>query len=83
MEIVIGLLPAPSPADIAMCKVETLGLSLTSHTVDSDLPAQPDAELSWERLKLTGVAYTYYREGEETDFVLGPIDLTFHPVYLA
>ncbi|HEX7774274.1 MAG TPA: cyclic peptide export ABC transporter, partial [Pyrinomonadaceae bacterium] len=37
-----------------------------------------DEESKWQTLELAGVTHAYYRESEDDNFVLGPIDLTFN-----
>jgi putative ATP-binding cassette transporter len=68
-------------ANIAMGKVESLGLSLMD-AAKKEAPAkeeEPEAGPDWESLELVGVTHTYHRERENTTFTLGPIDLTFRP----
>jgi putative ATP-binding cassette transporter len=66
-------------ASVALEHVQKLGVSLTDLSVE-ECPLQgPDSELSFERLEMVGVMHSYHREQDETNFVLGPIDLTFRP----
>jgi len=54
-----------------------LGLALRSRSESSSVPAAIDPH--WQRLEFRDVAHHYYRPGEESNFVLGPINLAFHP----
>jgi putative pyoverdin transport system ATP-binding/permease protein len=79
VQSLIGIVPSFTRMNIALNKVEQLGLSLTDHASD-DLgarPAQPNP--AWSRLRLNGVTHSYYREAEDRSFLLGPIDLDIHP----
>ena len=79
VESLIGVVPSFTRMNIALNKVQQLGLSLTDHASD-DLgprPAQPNP--AWSRLRLNGVTHSYYREAEDRSFLLGPIDLDIHP----
>ncbi len=65
-----------SRADVALSKIETLGMSLGSVPPDAALSPVPE-DLSFSRLELSGVKHTYRHEQSEDNFVIGPIDLTF------
>jgi putative pyoverdin transport system ATP-binding/permease protein len=79
IESLIGIIPAINRANIALGKVEQLGLSLTDQSSDAEgpLPANPNA--AWSHLRLSGVSHSYYREHEDRSFILGPVDLDIHP----
>ena len=77
MEGIVNNLPLLSRAGIALQKIESLGLSLSSRAEVSSVP--PEINYSWQRLELKGVTYPYRTEQEESSFILCPIDLTFHP----
>ncbi len=66
-------------ASIALEHVEKLGVSLTELSVEECPLEGTDNELSFERLEMVGVMHSYHREQDETNFVLGPINLTFRP----
>src|SRR6266850_948218 len=66
-------------ANVALQKVQKLGISLDDHSRE-DCPIDlPESQMSFERLQLAGVTHTYHVEHEDTKFVLGPINLTFQP----
>ena len=84
---IVELLPGIGRANVALTKIDALGLSLAAATVDdgSEREAKrggPAGVLDvhgWRRLDLVGLTHHYAREGEERPFRLGPIDLTFRP----
>ena len=75
--IVIGTFPVLGRANIAILKIQKLGLSL-GHQANDDTSA-PLPSPVWNSLELSGVTHTYYRENETTNFILGPLDLRFTP----
>lgn len=76
MESIVNNLPLLSRASIALQKIESLGLSLSSRAEAATVP--PAIKSSWRRLELKGITYPYPTQ-EDNGFMLGPIDLTFHP----
>jgi putative ATP-binding cassette transporter len=66
-------------ADVALTKVEELGISLSEHSAEECSFDQADESISFERLQLRGVVHSYHCEAEDSKFVLGPIDLSFQP----
>ncbi len=79
LQSVLGSLPGLGQANIAVTKVEELGLMLSSNTSEADSTPRPDGDPHWERLELKGVTHSYHREREDSSFILGPIDLTIRP----
>ncbi|WP_375502635.1 cyclic peptide export ABC transporter [uncultured Nostoc sp.] len=75
---IMGSLPAISRANIAFQKIEALGLQLAS-TSDENLITQPNSQLSFKHLNLVNITHCYYREREDNNFTLGPINLSFSP----
>lgn len=74
----LTLSPSLGRANVAIKKVESLGLSLTSDvdvTEDSKCAGQ---FTDWKRIRLQQVAHTYKNEYHELDFLLGPLDVTLH-----
>jgi putative ATP-binding cassette transporter len=76
---IMELGPVFGVANIALEKVEELGLSLA--TTDADEQRVDDARLRkpWERIELSGVTHTYFQEREDRNFTCGPINLTLYP----
>lgn len=79
LQAIMNNIPSLSRASIAVKKIENLGLSLVARATEPSAPDAPEAKPDWTTLELAGVTHTYRREGEDTPFILGPIDLTFHP----
>lgn len=78
LDMLMSLLPSLARANIALNRVESLGLTLAAMPVDEGEPHRPDDKAVWERLELKGVTHTYYLERENSSFTLGPLDLTFY-----
>jgi putative ATP-binding cassette transporter len=80
LQVIMNTLPNIGRANVALNKVEQLGLTLAEHpdgasADDAMLPEVPQSSI--ESLELAGVTHTYYVEGEESNFTLGPLDLSF------
>ena len=66
-------------ANVALHKIQQLGISLENHSSE-DCPIDlPEPHISFERLQLVGITHTYHIEHEDSSFTLGPINLTFQP----
>jgi len=74
---IIEMLPSLSRASVALQKIETLGLSLASSS-EADVNSLSVPEPNWSRLELIKITHAYRGEREDSNFILGPIDLTFH-----
>ncbi|HVV72551.1 MAG TPA: cyclic peptide export ABC transporter [Verrucomicrobiae bacterium] len=66
-------------ANIALKKVQELGVSLAQHSSETCSFEQQETLTSFERLDLKGVLHSYHVEQDDTQFVLGPVSLTFRP----
>ena len=66
-------------ANVALEKVEELGISLTAQAPEECPVTASPVEASFERLQLAGVIHSYHHEKEERNFMLGPIDVSFQP----
>ena len=85
LEVILNTLPSFGRAKVAIDKIEQLGVSLAERGNDGDERLEPVSP-HWHRLDLVSVTHSYYREGENSNFTLGPIDLSFCPgelVFLA
>lgn len=71
---VMSSLAVFSRADVALRKIDSLGVTLGE---DSDESAVAKPVLDFTRLELRGVAHTYRSADTDDQFTLGPIDLTF------
>jgi|ERR1044071_1610488 putative ATP-binding cassette transporter len=68
-----------SRATVALQKVERLGVSLSEQCAENCKTARSTKEMFFERLELKGVTHSYHHEQDDSHFMLGPIDLLFHP----
>ncbi|MGE3976114.1 MAG: cyclic peptide export ABC transporter [Nitrospira sp.] len=86
---IVETLPNVGRADVALEKVEALGLSLETSAAQDQIEKRekvgthgvggPVLNIAWKRLEMVGVTHRYYREEEEGSFHLGPIELSFTP----
>jgi putative pyoverdin transport system ATP-binding/permease protein len=77
VEVILNSVPLLGRAKIAVQKVEDLGLLLPSGVDSAYSKPRREEQSKWQTLELIGVTHTYYRESEDDNFVLGPIDLSF------
>jgi putative pyoverdin transport system ATP-binding/permease protein len=77
LQLLLNVVPMLVQANVAIHKVERLGISLLEKGEDMVAGERAPASAGWERLELVGVTHSY-RE-EDDSFTVGPIDLTFHP----
>jgi putative pyoverdin transport system ATP-binding/permease protein len=73
---ILNSLPELLRANVALSKVRSLGLSLSNHK-EAYPEIDPAPPAIWSSLVLKGIQHTY--SGEDQQFVLGEIDLTFRP----
>ena len=66
-------------SNVALEKIERLGISLTTGTPESNGPATSEAELGFQNLELTGVTHSYHHEKDDSHFMVGPVNLSFRP----
>ena len=86
---IVETLPTVGRADVALKKVEALGLSLETSSVQDQIEKRetirtngaggPAPNVTWKRIEMAGVTHRYYRENEDGSFRLGPIELSFTP----
>jgi putative ATP-binding cassette transporter len=79
LEVILNAVPSLGRAKVAVQKVESLGLLLPSDDESTAQSSRKEGTRAWQRLELKGVTHTYYRESADDNFILGPIDLSFHP----
>lgn len=79
MSILMEIIPSFIRANIAMRKVEQLGLTLANSRTEDPCPGQSEPDADWTTLELSGVTHTYRQEKEDRNFILGPMDLTLTP----
>jgi len=66
-------------ANVALAKVEELGVSLAQGSTEECPIDQNETEITFENLELVNVVHSYHRESEDSHFALGPINLRFRP----
>jgi putative ATP-binding cassette transporter len=67
-----------SQANMSLQKFDELGLSLAPAEARRDSTKREDEPApSWEQLHLSSLTHAYFREGLDSNFALGPINLTF------
>jgi putative ATP-binding cassette transporter len=76
LQVIMNVIPTLGRANVALNRVEEMGLKLAAKGTEDDAPTSSQSPSSIDNLELIGVSHTYRREGEETDFTVGPIDLT-------
>jgi len=75
LEVISGALPNLGRANVALKKVESLGLSLgEARPAAKPLLIAGGAE-PWESLELVGVTHSYKKENDDRRFQLGPVNL--------
>jgi putative ATP-binding cassette transporter len=80
LDVLISILPNLGRANVALKKVESLGLTLTVDGYEkSEAIIRAEALRSWKQLEIVDVTHSYHRERENSNFVIGPINLTLHP----
>jgi putative pyoverdin transport system ATP-binding/permease protein len=78
----LGSLSVFSRANVSLRKVEELGLALATQPEQENRSNQRAANMPsepFQSLELRAVSHHYYREREDDNFILGPINLTFRP----
>ncbi|MEM9980714.1 MAG: cyclic peptide export ABC transporter, partial [Cyanobacteria bacterium P01_D01_bin.2] len=76
MESVVNKLPFLGKANIALHRIETLGLS----QINPEKPTLPPVVKSpWQQIHLKATTHTYRHEQDDSNFSLGPIDLAIYP----
>jgi putative pyoverdin transport system ATP-binding/permease protein len=66
-------------ANVALEKVNQLGVSLAQGSTEVCAIDQNETEITFENLELVSVMHSYHRETEDSHFALGPINLQFRP----
>ena len=77
LQSVLNQLPMLTEADVAVRKIERLGISLSKDAEEKGLVGDPP-EPTWNRLELKDVSHVYHQE-DDLEFSLGPVDLAFEP----
>jgi putative ATP-binding cassette transporter len=87
LQVVLNSIPLLSQAGVSVQKIERLGLSLVGDPGEQRADVRSTIRSSWRSLELSAVVLGYRREDvDESEFSLGPIDLSLRPgevVFLA
>ena len=76
---ILNTLPQLSQANVALAKIDSLGLSLTQQVTEPEFPTGSDFEVDWKSLELVNVTHAYGSDKDDHQFTLGAIDLEFKP----
>lgn len=80
LEVIMSALPTLGRANVALQKIEAMGLSLAAESIERSTAITSQGN-GFESLKLQAVTHAY--DSEDGDgFKLGPIDLSFRPAEL-
>ena len=79
LNAVINTFPEFSKAAIALAKIDSLGLSLAAETKEKEVRSFVNPQNSWKSLQILDTTHSYHNEKEESNFTLGPINLTIQP----
>ena len=81
LEVIMNALPTLGRANVALQKIEAMGLSLEAKSVERSTAAVGSPRNSYQSLRLQAVAHAY--DSEDGDgFKVGPVDLSFRPAEL-
>jgi len=61
-------------ANVALQKVESLGVSLAERSTECCSFDQLERAATFRQLEIDGIVHSYHREQDDSHFVLGPID---------
>ncbi len=79
LRIILNTLPEVARANIALEKIESLGLSLAAVTIEPEIQVYPNQKSFKSCLEFFGVTHSYFNERDGSHFTLGPINLSFAP----
>jgi putative ATP-binding cassette transporter len=78
LQVIMNMLPTLARANVAIKKVKDLGFELAAKGTDGGVSALSPRK-AWRELRFESVVHSYQREGEASNFVLGPVNLAFQP----
>jgi len=79
LQMISAMLPELMRANVALNKIESLGLLLVAQKTELDISLPSHFKPQHQKLELMEVTHAYQREGEVSQFILGPINLIFSP----
>ena len=74
---VLGYVSLYGRGNVALHKVEELGISLAEHSNDLCPISTSSKQTTFQQLEIAEITHSYHRENEDTQFILGPISVTF------
>lgn len=78
-QVIMNTTPTLSRANVALEKVESLGIELKAGGTEAEPELSTEPRLRCESIELVDVSHSYYVEGENTSFTLGPINMRLVP----
>ncbi|MBE9211621.1 cyclic peptide export ABC transporter [Plectonema cf. radiosum LEGE 06105] len=76
---VVTSLPQIAQGNVALNKIESLGISLSKQVIEPNFPTGLAFESDWTSLELVDITHTYVGNTEEHQFTLNNINLKFKP----
>lgn len=76
---VLSCFPMFGRANVALEKIEELGISLAARAPEMNGVRPPEMELSFSQVELTAVTHSYHQDNDDSHFMVGPVNLTFRP----
>ncbi|MGF1672448.1 MAG: cyclic peptide export ABC transporter, partial [Rivularia sp. (in: cyanobacteria)] len=76
---VVTSLPQIAQGNVALNKIESLGISLSEQVIEPNFPTGSAFESNWTSLELVDITHTYVGNSEEHQFTLNNINLKFEP----
>jgi putative ATP-binding cassette transporter len=76
---VLGSFSLFGRANVALQKVELLGISLATTTPETNGASTQERKSCFQELELTGVTHSYHHEKDDSHFMVGPVNLAFRP----
>ncbi|MFN6513108.1 MAG: cyclic peptide export ABC transporter [Nostoc sp. CreGUA01] len=78
LEYIMSAMPIISRALVALKKIDSLRLSLANYSNEIADDTLLTSCQSWKSLELVNISHSYYQEREDSNFILGPINLKFY-----
>ncbi|HEX6283483.1 MAG TPA: cyclic peptide export ABC transporter [Pyrinomonadaceae bacterium] len=78
LTMLLNQIPALERAYLAAERIEELGFSLSTAKPETLAPGS-SADAKWRQLDLVNLTHSYRQDGGNTEFHLGPINLTLYP----
>jgi putative ATP-binding cassette transporter len=76
---VLGSVSLFGRANVALEKIERLGISLAARSPEANGVAPQEREVCFQHLELAAVSHSYHHEKDDSHFMVGPVNLEFRP----